>query len=177
MPVPIRPLVAALSAAVIAMLGCSSGRAASTASADDIADVAEARRDDCSLRAQDTVFVVRGMVYRDCAVDVKARLLTRITPDYAASPGGCASASLEFVVDTLGRADPATARIVRSNNPLFAESVMRTVSQLRFDPATRDGAKVQQIVSHGMASSSVVIRVPAGSPPPPRGSIRPVQRC
>lgn len=177
MPVPTRPLVAALSTAVIVMLGCSSGRAASTAAAGDIADVAEVRRHDCALRAQDTVFVVRGMVYRDCAVDVKARLVSRITPDHAAPPGGCASATLEFVVDTIGRADPATARVVRSNDVLFAESVMRTVSQLRFDPATRDGAKVQQIVSHEGISSSVVIRVAAGSPPPPRGSIRPVRRC
>lgn len=176
MSIPARRLVVALGATLIVVGGCSSARPAQGAP-DDLAEASEVRRNDCALRAQDTVFVARGVVYRDCAVDVKARVLSRITPDYSATPGGCASAMLEFVVDTAGRADVATARVVRSNNALFAESVMRTISQVRFAPATRDGVKVQQILVYGLTSSSVVVRVSAGSPPPPRGTMPRTQRC
>lgn len=159
------------------MLGCSSGRAAAANDVANVADVAEVRRNDCALRAQDSVYAASGIVYRDCAVDVRARLLTRISPDYRPAGVGCVSAAIEFVVGTDGVPDARTARIVRSNDAVYAESVMQTIPRVRYEPARRDGANVQQIVLYPAMISSQVIRVSAGGPPPSRGTLPRPQRC
>lgn len=52
----------------------------------------------------------------------------------------------QFVVDTLGRADVATLRILQSDHPQFAESIRSALPRLRFAPAEVRGIRVRQLV-------------------------------
>jgi len=53
---------------------------------------------------------------------------------------------IEFVVDTLGRAELAGLQVVSSTNPRFTESVLRAMTTARFLPAEAGGARVRQLV-------------------------------
>lgn len=52
----------------------------------------------------------------------------------------------QFVVDTLGRVDMTTFRVVESTNELFSESLRSTLAKWRFYPAEAGGHRVRQIV-------------------------------
>ena len=52
----------------------------------------------------------------------------------------------EFVVDTAGRAELATLRLVRSDYELFASAVREALPRMRFVPAEARGRKVRQLV-------------------------------
>jgi protein TonB len=70
-------------------------------------------------------------------------------PDY---PQSLRSANLEgdvlitFVVDTTGRVEPGSLRVVQSSHPLFAESVQRWLPKTRYRPAEVGGRRVRQLV-------------------------------
>ena len=49
-----------------------------------------------------------------------------------------------FLVDATGRSDSRTARIISSTDEAFSEAVLQLLPKLRFLPATRDGAKVEE---------------------------------
>ena len=53
---------------------------------------------------------------------------------------------VEFVVDTLGRADMGTFRVLASSNELFARSLEAALPKWRFYPAEAGGRKVKQMV-------------------------------
>jgi TonB family protein len=57
---------------------------------------------------------------------------------------GCVIAS--FVVDTTGRADRGTLRILRSSDHAFVRAVWDAMPQMRFEPAEINGRKVAQRV-------------------------------
>lgn len=52
----------------------------------------------------------------------------------------------QFVVDTLGRVDMNTFRVVESTNDLFSASLRATLERWRFYPAEAGGHRVRQIV-------------------------------
>jgi periplasmic protein TonB len=52
----------------------------------------------------------------------------------------------QFVVDTTGRADVSTLRILQSDHQLFSDAVKSVISRLRFRPAEVGGVKVRQLV-------------------------------
>ncbi len=52
----------------------------------------------------------------------------------------------QFVVDTMGRIDMNTFRVVESTNALFSASLRATLEKWRFDPAEAGGHRVRQIV-------------------------------
>ncbi len=56
------------------------------------------------------------------------------------------SVQAQYVVDTTGRAEPASLRIVRATHPLFVEAVRKALPDMRFSPATLAGKKVRQLV-------------------------------
>ena len=135
------------------------------------ANVKSARRVGCDLSNRDSVFAVIGPVYRDCAVDRAAHLLnTQNHPDYRPTTprSMCYSADLEFVVDSTGKPEVPTLRVVRSNDQGFAESVLAMARAWRYDPAIRDGRPVRQIVTSHQAMATGVVVVPAGAPLPSR---------
>jgi hypothetical protein len=70
-------------------------------------DDSVAQKSRCALRATDSLYLSAGPVYRDCAVDRKARIKTRPTliPPATIPDKQCVSAEFEFVVDTVGWPD------------------------------------------------------------------------
>ena len=51
-----------------------------------------------------------------------------------------------YVVDTAGRVDTTTIRVMHSDDPRFTESVRTALGQTRFRPALRAGKTVRQLV-------------------------------
>ena len=52
----------------------------------------------------------------------------------------------QFVVDTLGRAEVSTFKVLKSDHQLFTEAVKTALPDLRFTPAEVGGRKVKQMV-------------------------------
>ena len=53
---------------------------------------------------------------------------------------------IQFVVDTLGRAEMEGLRIVEADDPLFSEAVRRALPHYRFSPGEAGGRKVRTLV-------------------------------
>ncbi|MDQ6828838.1 MAG: energy transducer TonB, partial [Gemmatimonadota bacterium] len=52
----------------------------------------------------------------------------------------------QFNVDTAGRAEPASFKVLKSTNDLFTSSVRNVLPQMRFYPAETGGRKVRMVV-------------------------------
>ena len=52
----------------------------------------------------------------------------------------------QFVVDTTGRADMSTFKVLKSSHELFTTAVRNVLPQMRFYPAEIGGRKVKQMV-------------------------------
>ncbi len=69
-----------------------------------------------------------------------------------AYPADLAEAGVEgvvlatYVVDTMGRVDTTTIRIISSDHPRFTTSVQTALGEMRFRPAKRRGKPVRQLV-------------------------------
>ena len=82
-------------------------------------------------------------------VDREVVPLRGATPSYPAmlARAGVEGAVLmQFVVDTLGRVERESMRAVRTDNPLFEQSVRDALARMRFIPAEANGRKVRQLV-------------------------------
>ena len=116
-----------------------------------------AARNRCALSAKDSVYLAGGPVYRECGVDVSAKLLgTPPRPDFQPAVDRnttrvCLEAEVEFVVDAQGVPEARTARVTRASDPRFGEALLATVPQTRYQPAQKDGAAVRQIVLRKIA--------------------------
>ena len=55
-------------------------------------------------------------------------------------------ANLSFVVDTLGRVEPASVKVVSATHPLFAVAVQTVLPRMHFSPARVGDRKVRQLV-------------------------------
>src|SRR5688572_1530248 len=93
---------------------------------------------------------VSGAVYRECAVDTKAKQIAQPNVDMSAfstdSRGGCWTATFDVVVDTAGVPIASTATLVRANDSRYADAVKAKLTTARFYPAMKDGRRVQQLV-------------------------------
>lgn len=67
-------------------------------------------------------------------------------PALLRSAGVAGAVLVEFVVDTLGRVEPGSLRLVHADHELFAASVRDVAPRLRFLPAEARGHKVRQLV-------------------------------
>jgi protein TonB len=67
-------------------------------------------------------------------------------PDILRKAGVEGEALVSFVVDTSGRVDLATFRVVRASHDLFAAAVKSVLPRMRFIPATVGDRKVRQLV-------------------------------
>ncbi|HEX4682365.1 MAG TPA: TonB family protein, partial [Gemmatimonadaceae bacterium] len=92
----------------------------------------------------------RASVYFEFQVEKQAmQLPANPTPAY---PPMLRSARVEgevlaqFVVDTSGRAEPGTFKILKSTHDLFTQSVRDVLPTLRFSPAEMNGRRVRQLV-------------------------------
>ena len=128
----------------------------------------------CTISAADLALVQGAPLYPECAVERKAaRLPLTMHPDFRPSApprnATCFSSDIELVVDSLGRPEVATARIVRTNDQAWADAVLATVPTWKFVPAIRENRPVRQIYKAHEQAAVITIAVPAGGTPiPPR---------
>lgn len=144
----------------IAMTACSSATRTTGAAA-------------CTIASADSVFLERGPVYRDCAVDQRAQFLDQSArPDFRPDVSltfreACYIAEFEFVVDESGAPETEDARILHSNNPAFADAARQALSRWRYRPALLNGVAVRQITTAKFGLKAVVVTAPAGQTPRP----------
>lgn len=67
-------------------------------------------------------------------------------PDALRDAGIGGRVVLRFVVDTLGRVEPATVETVSATDPRFGDAARRAIGGLRFRPAEAGGRHVRQLV-------------------------------
>ena len=80
-------------------------------------------------------------------VDDGARAISRrTTPTCSDRRTSKARSSRQFVVDTNGRADMSTFKVIKSTHDLFMQAVKNALRDYRFYPAEIGGHKVKQLV-------------------------------
>ena len=67
-------------------------------------------------------------------------------PDMLRQAGVEGEVLAQFVVDTTGRAEPNSLKILKSSHDLFIQSVKNALPQMKFIPAEVGGRKVKQLV-------------------------------
>ena len=151
MHVPIRwsrVVVASASLLVVVVgAGCASRRAPA-ARHDDLDRTTLVRGSACDRSDQDTTRYLHLPLYRACAVTVAARRIpSDLRPEFfpASRDRSCFSALIELAVDTLGRPEVRTARLVRATDPSYGAAALAIVPGLRFEPAWLGDRRVRQI--------------------------------
>lgn len=93
-----------------------------------------------------TLTIGTGGVHDALAVDEQPRLLWHPMPRYPAvlrQAGIEGRVMVETVLDTLGRAEPALARVVSSPHPMFDPEALAVVTASRYQPARVRGQAVR----------------------------------
>ena len=119
----------------------------------------------CPLEPRDSVLLNDGPVYRDCAVEHKAKLVASTAGLNYQPTKPCSAVELELVVDALGMPEQQTVHVIRTNDDVFAGAVIASIRNWRFEPATIDKQPVRQIVRTSRSISAYTITVPAGQSP------------
>lgn len=74
-------------------------------------------------------------------------------PEMLKASGVEGEALVQFVVDTLGRAEPGTFKVLAATQDAFGASVLSTLPRMRFLPAEIRGQKVRMLVQQRFAFS------------------------
>ena len=88
-------------------------------------------------------------VAADESVDVPVRALGDRAPAYPETlraAGITGTVRVQFVVDTTGRAEPSSIRVLESTHALFTQSVLATLRSTRFTPGEVAGHRVRTLV-------------------------------
>ncbi|HEX9705650.1 MAG TPA: energy transducer TonB [Gemmatimonadales bacterium] len=88
-------------------------------------------------------------VYAEAVVEEKPELLSAPQPEYPQllrTAGIEGTVIVQVVIDTMGRAEPTSLRIVRSPNPGFDQPVKNAVLRALFRPARVHGRAVRVLV-------------------------------
>jgi periplasmic protein TonB len=67
-------------------------------------------------------------------------------PDMLRSAGVEGEVLAQFIVDTTGRAEPGSFKVLKTSHELFAQAVKNALPRMRFLPAEIGGRKVKQLV-------------------------------
>ena len=89
-------------------------------------------------------------VYRAEELRETARLITQEPPAYPPvlrAAGIEGFVRLQFIVDTLGRVEPASVSVVESSDPAFERAARQSLPGARFSPARFGGRAVRQLSS------------------------------
>ena len=74
-------------------------------------------------------------------------------PSMLESAGVEGDVLVQFVIDTLGRADMSTFKVLKSSNDLFTSSIKNVLPRLRFYAAETGGRKVRELVQYPFSFS------------------------
>src|SRR5688572_17403455 len=108
---------------VVLLTACAKGTTGGSGAA--APQAASAARQGC--QAVDTSFALGTPVFTECGVERKAQERgRRPTPDFSPRPPlrDCYSVVVAVVIDERGMPVPATARVVRGNDPQFSQAVL-----------------------------------------------------
>jgi len=128
------------------------------------------RRSNCEPVPAAAMIGAHTVVYRDCDVDSRPTISSTMlrVQGYTPNPGtSCANALIEFVVDSTGRPDVATAKTARATDQKLADAMISTLGSLRYRPAKRDGHAVASYTSWGVTLAAFVVGRAGSGPPPP----------
>jgi protein TonB len=98
---------------------------------------------------QTTTQIDANQTYFEFQVEKQAAVAQAAQPRY---PDMLRSANVEgevlaqFVVDTTGRAEMSSFKVIKTSHDLFTNSVRAVLPQMRFYPAEVGGRKVRQLV-------------------------------
>jgi hypothetical protein len=124
----------------------------------------------CALSSADSVFLRGGPVYRPCAVDRRAEVITSRQPDFRPDLSfkeSCYSAEFEFVIDATGMPEVEEARQLHANDPNFATAALGALAEWRYKPAYLNGVPVRELTTQKFRLAAVLVAVPAGGTPRP----------
>lgn len=79
--------------------------------------------------------------------EMTARLLARSYPPALKRAGVTGSVQLEFVVDSAGRVEPASVRVLDATSEELAAAARSVAADIRFRPGVRQGQRVRAVVS------------------------------
>jgi protein TonB len=79
--------------------------------------------------------------------EMTARLLARSYPPALKRAGITGSVQLEFVVDSAGRVEPETIRVLDATSEELAAAARSVATDIRFRPGVRQGQRVRAVVS------------------------------
>jgi TonB family protein len=99
----------------------------------------------CQAYEVDRAWLSRGPVYQPCNVDEPTTATVRAPTGYHPLDCANASATLLFVVDTTGAAEPRTIKAVHATSTAFARAAITAVQHWRFKPALKGGRRVRQV--------------------------------
>jgi TonB family protein len=88
------------------------------------------------------------------AVDDPVMIIEQPEPRYPtalAAAGVSGRVVLDYVVDTAGRAEPGSLRVVASSHPAFVEAARASVLASRYQPARLRGRGVRQLVRQALS--------------------------
>ena len=74
-------------------------------------------------------------------------------PDMLRQAGVEGEVLAQFVVDTTGKAEPGSLKILKSSHDMFVQSVKNALPQMKFIPAEVGGRKVKQLVQQPFSFS------------------------
>jgi hypothetical protein len=142
--------VVVLSSTVLTMLfaAACAARRAPDARLDDLDHASMVRGRACDRSDQDTTHYLHAPLYRACAVTVAARrVASDMRPEYwpTGRDRSCFTALVEVAVDTLGRPELRSTRLVRASDPGYGAAVVAIVPGLRFAPARLGNRPVRQV--------------------------------
>jgi hypothetical protein len=133
----------------------------------------------CTIESLDSTVYKSGTTYRDCDVDVPAKLITAPKPKVALQHDpACVFVELEFAVDEEGHPVKATARALKGNSRNFTRLTLATLADWIYAPAMKDGMAVRQAVRSRVARENerlltVTLLRPGERMPPPGPPDRP----
>jgi protein TonB len=96
---------------------------------------------------------VTGETFLEAQVDDPVHAITVVTPRYPPvlqQAGVTGRVEVQYVVDTLGHAEPSSWKIIRSTNKAFEEPAREAIMKTLFKPARIKGAAVRQLVQQAI---------------------------
>jgi hypothetical protein len=132
----------------VSFVAACGARQAPASRFDDLDRTSMVRGRACDRSDQDTSRYLHLPLYRTCAVTVAARRVANdVRPEFwpTARDRSCFAALVEVAVDTLGRPEPRTARLVRASDPGYGVAVLAIIPALRFEPARLGDRRVRQL--------------------------------
>ena len=85
------------------------------------------------------------------AAEIAPRSCSPGIPRKVAGGPGWAEVQVQFVVDTTGRADTKSLKVLKATRPELEESVRKAIPCMRFRAASIDGRHVRQLVQQPFA--------------------------